>query len=70
MELIEFLTNSAQGVSTMVVNVFTGLSRAFWVIGTEGQMSIQPLGQIALLAAVVGVVWKGFAILRSFIKLR
>lgn len=70
MELIEFLTNSAQGVSTMVVNVFTGLSRAFWTIGTEGEMSIQPLGQIALLAAVVGVVWKGFSILRSFIKLR
>lgn len=69
MELIQFLTNAATGVSTMVVNVFSNLSKAFWTV-TEGNLTIQPLGQIALLAAVVGVVWKGFSILRSFIKLR
>lgn len=69
MDIIAFLTKAATGISTMVVNVFTNLSQAFWTV-TEGNLTIQPLGQIALLAAVVGVVWKGFAILRSFIKLR
>lgn len=69
MDIIQFLTDSATGISNMVVTIFTNLSSAFWTF-TESKLTIQPLGQIALLGAVVAVVWKGFSILRSFIKLK
>ena len=69
MDIIQFLTDSATGISNMVVTIFTNLSSAFWTFA-ESKLTIQPLGQIALLGAVVAVVWKGFSILRSFIKLK
>ena len=70
MDIIQFLTDSATGVSSMVVTIFTNLSSAFWTVSEAGKLTIQPLGQIGLLGAVVGVVWKGFGLLKSFIKLK
>lgn len=70
MDIIQFLTDSATGVSNMIVTIFTNLSSAFWTFSEAGKLSIQPLGQIAILGAVVGVVWKGFNLLKGFIKLK
>lgn len=69
MGLVNVLSDLGTGIATMFTSVLQVLSQIFFTIdATSGDITVTPLGYLALIGLVIGIVYRLFTWVRGLIS--
>lgn len=65
--IVQVLSQLGEGIATMFVNVLQVLATVFFTISETG-FDVTPLGYLALIGLVIGIVWRLFTWVRGLVR--